>query len=646
MAGTPSGGNGTVHVPQYDIYGHMHHRKPFKDKAYLQKEDIRHPRWLEQPPFIRTRTDLIEAQARGRVPDLTYDFDGDGVVGSNDHFVGRHFDQGNKGTLTTQERQDAKQALKEGFMDKFMTGLDSTGQVHRATFLQQRRGVILTHDNVASQSGKTHVAHPDHDKIPLHATRTALGLDRWADRKGHAQEVGERFAEAMKPVLEPEPPNARTIPRTCSFTNIRQRGEGWTRESRARGGLEPDNTLVNPEREAKIVAGERVEGPLFASRSQLLETRKEIMRQEAEDLRAKGDEVHVPHSVRKARKHAEEFEFRRPGQEPKTFTAIKNARRQEKIEYDMANFNYPTQPKYPRFSDRPDVPFWVDENATQGAAPHHSEMLKSLSEPTLKVTHIPFGHEERQPTAEPASHTAGLPVKGGPSEEMGSNTVKRWSTDMLERGQGRNKPRLFDSIQPIRIGPRDLESLDLTSSMEPVRTAALRRRAEEQKRSTMNPRRSCLWTNASQFSATTDSQMDRSGYAADRSFGDPSGAKSRDLSMQKAGGGGAAGGDAKKDASQATVAPGQLATRVLATNLPDKTIVHEHPREPRFYGATKTAPPPPDATQAHPSPPVHAATTPGIGIRSGGFQRLDWPPRQKHASGNVSQANPAPVAAA
>jgi hypothetical protein len=213
-----------AHVPHFDIYGHQHHRKPFKDKAHLLKEDIRHPRWLEQPPTIRTHTDLKEARARGRVPDLSYDFDRDGAVGPDDHFVGRHFDRGNKGRLTDQERREAKQALDNGFMDKFMTGLDSTGAVHRATFLQQRRGVILTNDNVASQSAKTHPPHPDADKVPLHATRTALGLDRSAERKGAAAELGERFAEACKPVIEPEPPNAKTMPRTCSFTNIRERG--------------------------------------------------------------------------------------------------------------------------------------------------------------------------------------------------------------------------------------------------------------------------------------------------------------------------------------------------------------------------------------------------------------------------------------
>merc|ERR1712064_237783 len=67
--------------------------------------------------------------------------------------------------------------------------------------------------------------------------------------------------------------------------------------------------------------------------------------------------------------------------------------------------------------------------------------------------------------------------------------------DYFEHGQGRNKPRLFAAItsKSVPVGPKDLESLDLTSSMEPIRNAALMAQADERKKSTVNPRTSRLW---------------------------------------------------------------------------------------------------------------------------------------------------------
>merc|ERR1712039_761769 len=133
-------------------------------------------------------------------------------------------------------------------------------------------------------------------------------------------------------------------------------------------------------------------------------------------------------------------------------------------------------------------------------------IAKTVSEPALKINEIPFGSDDREnhrslPAAAHEVAFAGQ-AAGGPEARYGSNTVKRWTTDMLERGQGRNKPRLFDSIQPLRIGPCDLMSLDLTSSMEPIRTAALSGKADEARRAASVPKRSRLWSDSSQVVAS------------------------------------------------------------------------------------------------------------------------------------------------
>eukprot|EP00913_Durusdinium_trenchii_P016707 g15705.t1 len=168
------------------------------------------------------------------------------------------------------------------------------------------------------------------------------------------------------------------------------------------------------------------------------------------------------------------------------------------MEYDMQHFSFPRAfpREYPKYSDHPDIPFWVSnaESARIGdSAPR--AMPRTISEPTFKVTELPWGDEPTVSYENLADSAKALAAGKFSSKEMtlGSKTVKRWSTDMLERGQARNQPRLFDNIRPVRIGPRDLEQLDLTSSMEPIRNAALRRQAEERKRMASMPKRSRLY---------------------------------------------------------------------------------------------------------------------------------------------------------
>lgn len=488
------------HVPHYDIYGHQHNSKPFKDSSHLLEKEaqVNHLKWFKPAPEIKSRSELLQARKGGRVPDVSYDFDRDGVVGQQDYFIGRCFDSDADGRLSTGERKRAEKALENGFLDKYMRGLDSTGQVMRGCAVKQRRGVITAADNTQDASAKTYPPHWNAHKHPDNSTRTALQLSRLAEARGAGVKAGEREFAARAPVEEPQPANAVTELRQCPFSHIRERAEADHQNSRVRAGLLPMNQPLNPEREYKTVGLERVEHPTFATRGQLLETRKEAMKRECEDLRAKGDECCVPLSVRRAEREAIEFEYRRPPAEPMTLTRLKDSRRRDKIEYDQNNFSFQrVAPRaYPKFSDQPDIPFWVSdaEFASTGTAPPRV-ISRTVSEPAFKVTEIPWKEEVRQTseTLPEAAHS--LAAAGRASQvTLGSKTVKRWSTDLLERGQGRNQPRLFDSIQPVRIGPRDLEPLDYTSSMAPVREKALRDRAEARKQNANNPRQSQLWS--------------------------------------------------------------------------------------------------------------------------------------------------------
>lgn len=172
-------------------------------------------------------------------------------------------------------------------------------------------------------------------------------------------------------------------------------------------------------------------------------------------------------------------------------------RKRDGVEHNMHNFQYPSQPQFPRFSDNPDVPFWLAGQDASAMAPAHTAPIpRSYSEPALKVNHVPFAHAARNDNhalpeaAHKVAEAAGR--INGTEVHFGSNTKKRYSTEYHEGGAGRNKPRIFDDIQPLRVGPRDLEELDLTSSMEYIRNAAIRRRNQAQIAAKFAPRQSQL----------------------------------------------------------------------------------------------------------------------------------------------------------
>ena len=55
-----------------------------------------------------------------KIPDRTFDLDGDGMVGGKDLVISKYFDKDKDGKLNTAERTEAKQAIQNGFADKYV----------------------------------------------------------------------------------------------------------------------------------------------------------------------------------------------------------------------------------------------------------------------------------------------------------------------------------------------------------------------------------------------------------------------------------------------------------------------------------------------------------------------------------------------
>lgn len=482
------------HIPNYNTSGQQHHRLPFKDTSYILQEDVRHHKWLEQPTGVRSRSELMQARQIGRVPDASYDLDRDGAIGQMDMFVGRQFDKDKDGRLTPGEQAQAKQALDRGLLDKYVR-VDSRG---KDLFVQQKRGLIIFEDNKQDVSMQTYPPHHNAHHQPNHCTKTALEFSRLAEAKASGNDFAARLAAICAPVDEPPRPNHWTQPRTCLIGHVRQRAEADHQAARALAGLLPMNAVVNPERELKTIGMEHVESPVFKTRGQLMDTRKEAMKRECEELAITGAETCKDLTALRVEKAANEYEFLRPSGIPMTLTRMKEQRRLEKIEYGMANFEHRQPGKvYPHFSDNPEVPFWLaDLQEGQPQSPAMRGMLKSASEPVMKVTNMPFGkylpeHETVEarslPVSPAASRAAGRAAISSRPEEHPDlfesakpGHVKRWSAEMLERSSG--KMRLFDSLDPYHEKAEDHADLDMSSAMEPIRNGAVERQRKETKR--------------------------------------------------------------------------------------------------------------------------------------------------------------------
>lgn len=74
-----------------------------------------------------TKTNLLENWKRELKPSITYDLDGDGVVGGKDLVISKWFDEGKKGFLSEEDKQKAIQAIKSGYENNFKWGIEQTG---------------------------------------------------------------------------------------------------------------------------------------------------------------------------------------------------------------------------------------------------------------------------------------------------------------------------------------------------------------------------------------------------------------------------------------------------------------------------------------------------------------------------------------
>lgn len=77
----------------------------------------------------RTCTQLLQGRKDEFRADPSYDLTGDGAVGPREYFIALRFDQGQKGRLTDEERKTCLEAIKNGYEENFLFGLETQAPV-------------------------------------------------------------------------------------------------------------------------------------------------------------------------------------------------------------------------------------------------------------------------------------------------------------------------------------------------------------------------------------------------------------------------------------------------------------------------------------------------------------------------------------
>ena len=102
---------------------------------------------------------MLKERREAKIPDITYDLDGDGSVNPRDYALAKLFDKDGDGKLNPAEYQAAIKALEDGFEEKYMWGLEQSGSLKEQHLrIMQKRGQICVGEDFTKIS-ETYPVH-------------------------------------------------------------------------------------------------------------------------------------------------------------------------------------------------------------------------------------------------------------------------------------------------------------------------------------------------------------------------------------------------------------------------------------------------------------------------------------------------------
>ena len=348
--------------PKYDIYGKQKevYIIPGSDQRNILKDknNIINP-WdhqTNQENPIKSRTELISKRKLDRIPDKTYDLDGDGFVGGRDYVISKRFDVDKDGKLNAQEKYNAIEAIKNNIEDEYIWNLENQGIIKPARILQ-KRGKILDLENFLPLQD-TYPRHPLQDNQPNFKTRTDLKENLKERTKKEIEDKTALWEKHNPKQIVKDYSNKKLNTLTPEFTSIKQIKENNRKLARENAGLEKEITDI------KITNQDPSLAYVYNPEHKTISDLKERMRKENQDLSKKIlSKKHIDEIERLRLREEEIFELGYYTGERLTHTKIKEQRRKENVDYNMKIFSNQTigvhGQELPKFADAEEYKeFW------------------------------------------------------------------------------------------------------------------------------------------------------------------------------------------------------------------------------------------------------------------------------------------------
>ena len=330
--------NPLTHIPpSYDLYGHQIPTKQDENKLNIlaEKDSIKIP-WNTKNKLYQstpmTRTKLIERRKKERIPDISYDLDGDGYVGGRDYVLAKRYDVDGDGKLNEIERKNALEGIKNGVEREYVWNLENQGGKRAFRILQKRGKIIDAEDFIPLQ--ETYPKHPISFKEPKNGIKTLAELKEYRTKKTK-EDINEKMKDFAKKhqfkiVEEPYQFENKTKPLFNSINEIKDKAH---RDARIKAGLSEIETDI------KITNKDPTLAYVYSPKHKVKEDiRKDLLKESKDISDILTSTKHLNETQRLKIREDEIFDKLYHKDEGFTYTKLKEMRRIKQNEYNLKTF--------------------------------------------------------------------------------------------------------------------------------------------------------------------------------------------------------------------------------------------------------------------------------------------------------------------
>ena len=329
--------NPLTHIPpSYDIYGHQIPTNQNKNKYNIlaEKEKIKIP-WETNQLYKSTpmtRTKLLERRKKEKIPDISYDLDGDGYVGGRDYVLAKRYDVDGDGKLNEIEKKNALEGIKNGVEREYVWNLENQGGKRAFRILQKRGKIIDAEDFIPLQ--ESYPKHPISFKEPKNGIKTLTELKEYRTKKTK-EETNEKMTKFEKShpykiVEESYHIQNKTKPLYSSINEIREKAH---RDARIKAGLSEKETDI------KITDKDPTLAYVYSPKHKVKEDlRKDFLKESQDISKILTSRKHLNDTERLKTREDEIFDKLFKKEDGLTYTKLKEMRRIKQNEYNLKTF--------------------------------------------------------------------------------------------------------------------------------------------------------------------------------------------------------------------------------------------------------------------------------------------------------------------